>query len=138
VWAIRLNGAEGNISNSSSILWSYDRFVPYVPSPLFLDGLLYFLKNEKGFLTCLNAATGEPYYANKRLSGIGQVFASPAGVGDKVYILGRDGVTVVIRHGPEFNVLAKNTLDDEFDASPVIIGDEIILRGHKYLYCISR
>jgi outer membrane protein assembly factor BamB len=98
--------------------------------------MLYFLKGEIGFLTCLDAATGKAHYSNKRL-GIKRIFASPAGVQDKVYILGRDGVMVVISSGPEFNILTKNTLDDKFDASPVIVGNEIYLRGHQYLYCIS-
>jgi outer membrane protein assembly factor BamB len=136
--AIRLKGAEGDISGSSSVLWTYDKFYPYVPSPLLLDGLLYFTKDRVGFLTCLDAATGQAHYSNKRLNGIRHVFASPAGVGDKVFILSRQGVTIVIRYGPEFLVLSTNTLDDEFDASPVIAGDEIYLRGHQYLYCISR
>jgi len=136
--AVRLNGAEGDITGSSSILWSYEEYYPYVPSPLFLGGLLYFTKGEVGFLTCLDAATGQAHYSNTRLNGISHIFASPSGVQDKVYFLGRDGVTIVIRSGSEFHVLSKNTLDDKFDASPVIVGDEIYLRGHQYLYCISR
>jgi outer membrane protein assembly factor BamB len=138
VQAIRLEGAEGDISGSPSILWSFDKFLPYVSSPLFYDGFLYFLKDKHGFLTCLDAATGEPHYANKRISGIRYVFASPVGVSDRIYILGRDGGAVVIEKGPEFKVLATNTLDDKFDASPVIVGDEILLRGHRSLYCIAR
>jgi outer membrane protein assembly factor BamB len=135
--AIRLDGAEGDITGSSSILWSFDKFYPYVPSPLLMDGLLYFTKGEVGFLTCLDAATGDVFYSNMRLEGIRHIFASPSGVGDKIYILGRDGVAVVLRSGPEFQVLSTNTLDDKFDASPVIVGDELYLRGHQYLYCIS-
>jgi len=137
IQAIRLKGAKGDISGSSSILWSFDKYYPYVPSPLLLNGLLYFLKDKVGFLTCLDAATGQAHYSNKRLNGISHIFASPSGVGDKVYILGENGVTIVIRCGSEFHVQSKNTLDDKFDASPVIAGDEIFLRGHQYLYCIS-
>ena len=70
VQAIRLEGAEGDISGSEFILWEYDKFLPYVSSPLACDGCLYFLKNTHGFLTCLDAATGEAHYANKRISGI--------------------------------------------------------------------
>ena len=136
--AIRLKGAEGDISGSASILWTFNKYYPYVPSPLLLGGFLYFTKDRVGFLTCLDAATGKVLYANQRLRGLRHVFASPAGVGDKVYILSREGVTVVIRSGPEFLVLSTNTLEDEFDASPVIAGDEIFLRGHQYLYCISK
>jgi hypothetical protein len=99
---------------------------------------LYFTKDEVGFLTCLDAASGKVHYSNQRLSGIRHVFASPVGVGDRVYVLSREGVTIVVRHGTEFSVLATNSLDDRFDASPVIAGDELFLRGHRYLYCISK
>jgi len=43
----------------------------------------------------------------------------------------------VIKEGPEFEVIAQNKLDDNFDASPVIVGNELLLRGIKSLYCIS-
>ena len=39
--------------------------------------------------------------------------------------------------GPEFEVLATNTLDDGFDASMAVVGDELLLRGQKHLYCIG-
>jgi outer membrane protein assembly factor BamB len=138
VQAIRLEGASGDISGSESILWEYDKFLPYVSSPLVCDGCLYFLKNTHGFLTCLDAATGEAHYANKRISGIRYVFASPVVVKDRIYILGNEGASVVIAKGPEYKVLASNSLDDKFDASPVVIGDELYLRGHRHLYCIAK
>ena len=136
--AIRLASAKGNISGSPAILWSYNQDTPYVPSPLLHGGLLYFLRSNEGILTCVDVATGQPHYSRQRLEGINSIYASPVGVRDRVYLLSRDGVMMVIRHGPEFGVLATNTLDDKFDASPVIIGDEIYLRGHQYLYCIAR
>jgi len=136
--AIRLAGAKGNINRTPNVLWSYNRDTPFIPSPLLYKGLLYFLKSDRGILTCLNAATGQPHYSNQRLDGIREIYASPVGIQDRVYILGRDGVTLVLRNSSEFDVIAKNTLKDTFDASPVIIGDEIFLRGHKYLYCIGR
>jgi outer membrane protein assembly factor BamB len=136
--AIRLAGAKGNISGSPAILWSYNQYTPYTPSPLLLGGNLYFLKSNNGFLTCLDVATGKPRYSNQRLEGITGVYSSPVGVQDRVYILGRDGVTLVLRNGSEYNVIANNRLDDKFDSSPAIVGDEIFLRGYKYLYCISK
>jgi hypothetical protein len=65
------------------------------------------------------------------------VFASPVAARGKVYIPGREGTTLVIRSGSTFEVLAKNTLDDGFDASPALVDGEIFLRGHKFLYCIG-
>ncbi|MFC1553373.1 PQQ-binding-like beta-propeller repeat protein [candidate division KSB1 bacterium] len=136
--AIRLEEAKGDISGSPAILWAYNQFTPYTPSPLLLGGNLYFLKSNNGFLTCLNTATGQPHYSNQRLDGISGVYSSPVGVNDRVYVLGRDGVTLVLNNGSEYDVLATNTLDDKFDSSPAIAGDEIFLRGYQFLYCIAR
>jgi len=136
--AIRLAGAKGDISGSSAVLWSYDQDTPYTPSPLLHGGLLYFLKSNNGILTCLDVSTGKPHYSNHRLEGIRTVYASPVGVADRIYLSGREGTTLVIRHGADFGIIATNTLDDKFDSSPVIVGDEIYLRGHQYLYCITQ
>jgi hypothetical protein len=35
-------------------------------------------------------------------------------------------------------VLAVNTLDDGFDASPVAVDGELYLRGQRFLYCIAQ
>jgi hypothetical protein len=51
---------------------------------------------------------------------------------------GRDGTTIVIRSGPTYEVLAKNTLDDGFDASPALVDNELYLRGYRFLYSIAQ
>jgi outer membrane protein assembly factor BamB len=135
--AIRLASAKGDVSGTDAIAWTYDRDAPYVPTPLLYKGLLYFLKTNSNILSCLDAQTGKVHYSKQRLDGINGVYASPTAVGDRVYILGRDGTAVVLRPGPEFEVLAVNELDDGFDASPALAGSEIFLRGRKHLYCIS-
>ena len=38
---------------------------------------------------------------------------------------------------PELRVLAENSLDDGFDASPAIVGDQLLVRGRRYLYCLA-
>jgi outer membrane protein assembly factor BamB len=137
VMAIRLDGARGDISGSKSVVWKYSKSAPYTPSALLVDGLLYFLKDEKGLLTCLDSKTGEEVYYSKRLRGTGYVLASPVGTKERIYVLGEKGKTYVIKHGREFEILAVNTLDDHFAASPVMIDEHLYLRGAKYLYCIT-
>jgi hypothetical protein len=65
------------------------------------------------------------------------VFSSPVGAAGRVYITGRDGTTLVIRSGPKYEVLATNSLDDGFDASPALVDGEMFMRGYKYLYSIA-
>ncbi len=137
LYAVKLADAKGDISNSPAILWKYDRDTPYVPSPLLYGNELYFLKSNNGILTVFNAKTGEKLYGEQRLEDVPNVYASPVGAGGKVYIAGRDGATAVIERGGIFKLLSVNKLDDNFDASPVVIGDELYLRGKKNLYCIA-
>ena len=136
--AISLSKAQGNAATSNAIVWEYDRDTPYVASPLLYDGFLYFIKNYQNILSCYNARTGEPFYIRQRLKGLSDVYASPVAAQGRVYIAGRNGVTLVIKHGPKYEVLSQNKLNDRFDASPVIVGKDIYLRGYDNLYCISQ
>jgi outer membrane protein assembly factor BamB len=135
--AIRLADARGDITGSSAIVWTLDRDTPYVPSPLLYDGALYLLKTNAGILSMFDAKTGKPYYQRQRLDGLPELFASPVGAHGRVYLPARNGITLVIRQGPGFEVLAKNKLDDGFDASPALVDNELYLRGYHYLYSIA-
>jgi outer membrane protein assembly factor BamB len=135
--AIRLADASGDLTGSKAIVWSLDRDTPYVPSPLLYEGILYLLKSNAGILSAFDAKSGKPHYQLQRLEGVPDVFSSPVGAGGRVYLTGRDGTTLVIRHGPTFEVLAKNSLDDGFDASPALVDGEIFMRGYRYLYAIA-
>jgi len=136
--AIRLADARGDITGTPAIVWELNRDTPYVPSPLLYDGVLYFLKTNTAVLSAFNAQTGEPHFALQRLEGLDEVFSSPVGAAGRVYITDRHGTTLVIRQGPKYEVLATNTLDDGFDASPALVGSEIFMRGYKYLYAIAQ
>jgi outer membrane protein assembly factor BamB len=135
--AVRVAGAKGDITGSDRIAWTFERDTPYVPSPLLYDGVLYFFKSNSGVLSVFDAKTGKPHYQLQRIEGVPNVFASPVGAAGRVYIPGREGTTAVFRHGPAFELLATNKLDDGFDASPALVDGEIYLRGTKYLYSIA-
>ncbi len=135
--AIDLAKAKGDITGTKTILWEYNQDTPYAPSPLLMDGYLYFIRTNNGFLTCLDAKTGEVKYATEKVEGISTLFSSPTGAGGKIYIVATGAVSV-LKAGPEFELLASNTLDDTFHASPVVIGDELFLRGFKSLYCFAK
>ena len=135
--AIDLSRAAGDITDTPAIAWQYDQDTPYVPSPLLYDGQIYIIKHIKGILSCFDARTGRALYGPQRLEGIEGVFASPVAAGGRIYVAGRNGVTLVVKHGSEFEVLARNALEDDFEASPAIADDALYLRGHEHLYCIA-
>ena len=134
--AVDLAKAKGDITGTTAILWEYNQDTPYTPSAMLMDGKLYFLKGNNGILTCLNAKDGKVIYSNQKLDGINNIFSSPTGCAGKIYVAATS-VVDVIKAGSDFSILTKNTLDDTFEASPVIVGNDLFLRGYKYLYCIS-
>lgn len=136
VRAIRLDQAKGELSGPPAEAWTYDRDTPYVPSPLLYQGKLYFLKSNSGILTCMDAASGTVHYTT-RLEGAPNVYASPVAADGRLYIVGREGTTVVIKAGREFEVLATNAIDEPMDASPAVVADQLYLRGQQHLYRIS-
>lgn len=134
--AIKLEGASGDITGSSHVLWSTNQRTPYVPSPLLYDGKLYFLGHYQGLLSCRVAATGERIAGPIRLEGINDVYASPVGAAGRVYITDRSGDTLVLVHDGSLRELARNHLDDQFSASAALAGQSMILRGEKWVYCV--
>ncbi len=135
--AIDLSKASGDITGSDAIVWTYDQNCSYTPCPILMEGKLYFLKVNNGYLTCLDAKDGTEYYSNVKLEGIKNIFTSPVGVKDRIYIAGTNGSFSVVKVGEAFELLRENTLDDSFFASPVILGNDLFLRGVKALYCVS-
>ncbi len=135
--AISLDKAKGDITGTDAVLWTVTDNTPYVSSPLLSGNNIYSMKGTKSILACYNAKTGETVFGPARLQGLGNIYAPLVGTGDRVYIAGLNGTTFVIKNGSEFEVLAKNKLDEGTGASPIIAGDELYLRGTEHLYCIA-
>ena len=135
--AVDLAKAAGNLEASGAILWRYDKDTPYVASPLVVGGVVYFVKDRLGILTAVDAATGELLFGPERLDELAGVYASAVAVTDRIYWPGRDGAVAVLKQGRTLEILAMNHLDDGFDASPVVLGDELYLRGKRFLYKIA-
>ena len=134
--AVDLRGAKGDLDESGAVLWTRDRDTPYVSTPLLYRGQLYFFRHVLSFLTSVDAATGKSLFS-ERLD-LGSVFASPAAAAGRIYLFGREGKALVLEPGPRLKVLAENQLDDGFDASPVIVGVDLYLRGRRFLYAVAR
>ena len=129
--------AKGDISGTDQIVWQGERGTPYVPSPVLYDGLLFFNQSNQAIWSCLDSSSGETVLERTRLPGISNIYASPVGADGRVYVTGRKGVTLVLNRSQSLDVLATNRLDDIFDSSPSLAGNQLFLRGGKHLYCIA-
>lgn len=129
--------AQGDITDSDKVIWSKNEGTPYTPSPLLYDGMLYFNQSNQAIWSSHDSKSGRTIIDRTRLSGISNIYASPVGAAGRVYVTGRNGTTLVMERSDELTILAKNTLDERFDASAAVAGDQLFLRGAKFLYCIA-
>ncbi len=134
--AIQL-GKSGDLTGTDAIAWKLDRSTPYVASPLLYGDLLYFLRERDAMLSCHDARTGQAHYSAERLADLSGAYASPIGAAGRIYLTGRNGATLVIKHATQLEKLALNKLDEGIDASPALAGNELFLRGREHLYCIA-
>ncbi len=138
MFAIRLEGAKGDLTGTDHVVWHRRRGAPYVPSPLLFGDALYFLNHfQGGVITRVDARTGEDKPGAFRLPNLRNIFASPVAAAGRVYVASREGMTVVIKDGDTLEVLAQNQLEDQFSASPALAGKHLFLRGEKHIYCIA-
>ncbi|MCZ6632557.1 MAG: PQQ-binding-like beta-propeller repeat protein, partial [bacterium] len=128
-------GGKGDVTDS--VVWKWDGAgSPDVPTPV-CDGTYFYMLNDRGLITCLNAKTGEVIWGPERTSQ-GTVSSSPLLADGKLYLLNEDAVTTVVQAGPEFKVLATNELDGEYTlSSPVVSGSQVFIRTATHLYCIG-
>lgn len=135
-YAISLD-AHGDLDEDSEyIKWTYHHNTPYVPSPVLYKDQLYFLSENKAILTCVDANTGDAIFARSRLNGVDTIYSSIGAADDKIFVTGRNGTTVVLKAGADKEVLATNELGEQIDASPVFVGDRLLLRSDKHLYSL--
>lgn len=130
-------GRTGDLTGTDAVRWSHDKSTPYVPSPVLIGDSLYFISQNTGKLSCFDAKTGQPRYEAQQLEGIFGTYASLVTAKDRVYVLGREGKCVVLKHAPKVEILATNKLDDRTDASIALAGRELFVRGQESLYCIA-
>lgn len=135
--ALRLSGASGDITTSKHVVWQKNTRTPYVPSPLYHDGFVYFLRHYQGILSRVKTASGDERTGPFRLPGMRDIYASPIWADGRIYIADRSGLTAVLTDDDEPDLLSINRLDDRFNASPVAIERSLYLRGERHLYRIE-
>ena len=140
LFAIR-PGARGIITldNDSTankyIVWSIKRGAAYMPTNLIYGDYLYILRMN-GYLTCFDARSGEVIYKERIPDAMG-ITASGVASNGKLYYSLEQGDVVVVKAGPEFEILSRTSMDDVLMATPAISDDMIFFRTQKYLVAVG-
>ena len=158
-FAMQVSRTEGKWTPKVS--WRTETAVPSMASPMEHAGYAYWV-NRQGVVYCLDAKTGEQKYAERIAQS---PWATPLGLGDRIYFFGKDGLTTVLKAGPTFEKLAENQLwdpnikpdqaliDKETDpkrkagaamhAKPEVMGiaaihGTLLIRTGKQLFCVRK
>jgi outer membrane protein assembly factor BamB len=131
VMAIRPQGS-GDVTDSH-VSWHAKNARCYVPSPVVV-GKYLLVADDRGTANCFETSTGERLWQER----LGNHFsASLVTAGGLVYFLADDGVTKIVRPGPELEVVAENQLGEYCYASPAIADGIIYMRGENHLFAIG-
>jgi len=130
--AIRADG-QGDVTETHTA-WKFDESIPDICSPL-ATGDFVMLLMTNGLLTCVDAKSGKKIW-EKDLDT--ECRASPALVGDRVYLLVQSGTMVMFEAGRQYKELGRAELGEKADASPAFLDGRIYIRGLKHLFGIGK
>lgn len=135
IQAIR-GGGEGDVTQTH-MLWKLDHQAPSnICSPLAYDGRLLLVK-KGGLSAAFNLEDGAELWNKKRLGNLGNYYASPIAAGDRIYVPGENGFIVVLKAGPQPEVLAKNDVGNSLIATPAIADNRLYVRTYDTLWCFD-
>jgi outer membrane protein assembly factor BamB len=143
VYAIKPD-AKGDISlepdqnTSEGVEWSVKNGGPYMPTPIIYGDYLYCCANA-GILTCFDAKSGKKVY-KKRLKASGRLAftASPVAADGHLYLTAEDGQVLVVKAGPDFEVVATNQLNQKILATPAISEGAMFFRTQNSLIAVGK
>ncbi|OFW18313.1 MAG: hypothetical protein A3H97_07765 [Acidobacteria bacterium RIFCSPLOWO2_02_FULL_65_29] len=127
-------GGRGDVTKSH-LVWSFNSG-PDVPTPV-TDGEYFYVIRDNGVMFCLDAKTGRTIYGPSRLRPA-TYSGSPVLADGKIYVTNEDGMTVVAKAGPKFELLAENDFGEYTLSSPAISDGQIFIRTDSALYAIGR
>jgi outer membrane protein assembly factor BamB len=98
------------------------------------DGLVY-IPEERGYLHCLDAKTGQRYWEHDFKAS---VWGSALYADGKLYVALDEGTVVVFRHGKGYEVLATNDMDEcSLHTTPVAANGVLYVATRSKLYAIA-
>lgn len=143
IHAIRLD-ASGNLSSQSetssgeSVAWSLPRGGTYIPTPIVVDKYLYTLSGY-GILTCYEASTGTLKYRRRVGNDSSASYtASPVSADGMIYLTAESGDVAVVAAGPEFELVAENSIGAYCLATPAIASGQILFRTTEGVVSVGR
>jgi outer membrane protein assembly factor BamB len=97
------------------------------------EGLVY-ISEEPGYMYCLDAKSGQPYWVDDLRAAI---WGSPLYADGKVYLGNEDGVVTVYQHGKKLNKLGTVEMGEGIHSTPVVANNVLYISTWSKLYAIA-
>lgn len=133
IFAVKTDGS-GDVTDTH-LVWQDDKTVPKESSPILVGDEIYF-NDDKGILSCLDAATGKEHY-RERLDGQGGYSASPVFANGHLYFHNGGGITTVVKPDKVFRKVAENRLGEAGLSSFAVVSDGFVIRTETHLLRIG-
>ncbi len=127
-------GGNGDVTKTHR-LWHHARQNPQRIGSAVVVGEHAYLVNEQGLAQCFELKTGKDLWDQKRVDV--KPWSSLVKAGDRLYVTGQGGETLVLAASPEFKELARNPLREMTRASIAVADGELFIRTYKHLWCIA-
>jgi outer membrane protein assembly factor BamB len=123
----------GDITKTGT-LWSYNKIARSLSTPSIVDGLEY-VPDFSGFIHCLDAETGKPYWVYDTKS---HIWGSTLVADGKIYAGTEDGDLVILATGKQMKEIRKIDMRSPVYASPVAAGGVLYVATPTHLYAIGK
>lgn len=129
-------GGTGDVTKSH-VLWKHKtKHTDHIVSP-FVSGGRMLLVKEGGISTVYETAGGTLSRGAARIGNSGSYFASPVFGDGKIYLAGENGHVVVLKNGPDYELLSRNDLGESIIATPAIADGALFVRTRKRVMCFA-
>ncbi len=134
--AVRLGGS-GDITNDR--LWLHAKKNDQRVGSGVIVGDHVYMMDEKGMVHCFDVKTGRDLWEDVPRPGTGSTWGSMVHADGRLYVLMRNGETLVFAAKPKFELLATNSLGggEQTNSSLAISNGDIFIRTFKHLWCIA-
>ncbi|HIK96427.1 MAG TPA: serine/threonine protein kinase, partial [Planctomycetes bacterium] len=109
----------------------------HIVSPLVVGNRMLLVKGG-GIATCFDTKDGKSLFGPARIRNEGNYFASPVYGDGKIYIASENGRVVVLKDGPELNVLAVNDMGDSILGTPAIADGGLFIRTRSAIFRLQK
>ena len=106
---------------------------PAMPSFIIEEGKIFAIA-DNGIIYCFDAKTGEEL--NRGRIG-GNFSASPLLAGGNLYLSSREGKMTIVKCSVDLEIIGTQNFDSSIMASPVLVGNDLIVRTEKKLVRIK-